>query len=64
MIQTIGLIVAVYAMARFVQVPFGTATALHCLGLDPHAELRDALNRRIPVSRGDAIRAILLPTRG
>src|SRR5207253_695040 len=28
-----------------------TATALHCLGLDPHAELRDALNRPVPATR-------------
>jgi hypothetical protein len=36
-----------------------TATALHCLGLDPHAELRDALNRPVPATRGDILRAIL-----
>jgi hypothetical protein len=36
-----------------------TATALHCLGLDPHAELRDALNRPVPATRGDVIWAIL-----
>jgi hypothetical protein len=36
-----------------------TATALHCLGIDPAAELRDALNRPVPASRGDVIRAIL-----
>jgi hypothetical protein len=36
-----------------------TATALHCLGFDPHAEVRDTLDRPFPASRGEPIRAIL-----
>src|SRR5439155_3073598 len=33
-----------------------TATVLHCLGHEPHAEIRDTLGRPIPASRGDVIR--------
>ena len=33
-----------------------TATALHCLGYEPSAEIHDALGRPIPASRGQAIR--------
>ena len=36
-----------------------TATALHCLGFDPHAEIRDSLDRPFPASRGQVLRAIL-----
>ncbi len=36
-----------------------TATALHCLGYDPHTEIRDALNRPLAISRGEVIRSIL-----
>ncbi len=36
-----------------------TATIFHCLGLDPHAEIRDTLGRPLPISRGEVIRAIL-----
>lgn len=36
-----------------------TATALHCLGHEPNAEIHDALGRPVPASRGEAIRAIL-----
>lgn len=36
-----------------------TATALHCLGFEPHAEIHDTLNRPIPASRGQVIRAIV-----
>ncbi len=36
-----------------------TATALHCLGFEPSAEVRDTLGRPIAASRGDIIRAIL-----
>ena len=36
-----------------------TATALHCLGLGPDAEIRDALGRPLPASRGSVIRAVL-----
>jgi len=36
-----------------------TATALHCLGFEPTAEIHDALGRPLPASRGQAIRAIL-----
>src|SRR5262249_12850311 len=35
-----------------------TATVLHCLGYEPDTEIRDALGRPIPVSRGEVIRAI------
>jgi Protein of unknown function (DUF1501) len=36
-----------------------TATIFHCLGLDPHSEIRDTLGRPIPISRGNIIRPIL-----
>jgi uncharacterized protein (DUF1501 family) len=36
-----------------------TATALHCIGFEPHAEVRDTLDRPFPASRGEPIRAIL-----
>ena len=36
-----------------------TATALHCLGFEPDAEIRDALGRPLPASRGSVIRGIL-----
>ncbi len=36
-----------------------TATALHCLGYEPNAEIRDNLNRPIPASRGQVIRDIV-----
>ena len=36
-----------------------TATVLHCLGFEPHTEIRDRLNRPIPASRGEVIHAIL-----
>ncbi len=36
-----------------------TATALHCLGLDPTAEIQDTLKRPLPASRGTVIRGIL-----
>jgi hypothetical protein len=36
-----------------------TATLLHCLGYDPHAEVRDPLGRPFAASKGDVIRAIL-----
>lgn len=36
-----------------------TATALHCLGVEPDAEISDALSRPLPASRGQVIRAIL-----
>lgn len=35
------------------------ATMLHCLGHAPDSELKDNLNRPIPASRGEVIRAIL-----
>jgi hypothetical protein len=37
-----------------------TATILHCLGYEPHAEIRDALGRPIPASRGEVVRAVLV----
>jgi hypothetical protein len=36
-----------------------TATALHCLGFEPDAEVRDALGRPVPASRGSVVRGIL-----
>jgi len=36
-----------------------TATILHCLGHHPDTEIRDALNRPIPISRGQVVRQIL-----
>lgn len=36
-----------------------TATALHCLGFEPHTEVIDTLGRPLPASRGQVIRAIL-----
>ena len=36
-----------------------TATILHCLGIEPNTEIRDAQGRPFPVSRGDVIRQIL-----
>lgn len=36
-----------------------TATLLHCLGYEPHTEVRDPLNRPLAVSKGEVIRAIL-----
>ncbi len=36
-----------------------TATILHCLGYDPHTEIRDGLGRPLAVSRGEVIRAIV-----
>jgi hypothetical protein len=36
-----------------------TATVLHCLGIEPHAEIHDSLGRPIPASRGEVIRGIL-----
>ncbi|MBS0265339.1 MAG: DUF1501 domain-containing protein [Planctomycetes bacterium] len=36
-----------------------TATIFHCLGYDPHTEIRDTLDRPLPISRGEVIRPIL-----
>jgi hypothetical protein len=36
-----------------------SATMFHLLGIDPHAEVRDALNRPLPLSGGSAIEGIL-----
>ena len=36
-----------------------TATILHCLGIDVHAEIRDALGRPVAVTRGEVIRQVL-----
>jgi hypothetical protein len=36
-----------------------TATALHCLGIAPDAEVHDNLGRPIPASRGKVVRAVL-----
>jgi uncharacterized protein (DUF1501 family) len=36
-----------------------SATILHCLGIDPDHEIRDALGRPLPLSRGRVIRQVL-----
>lgn len=36
-----------------------TATIFHCLGLDPHTEMYDTLQRPLPISRGEVIQQIL-----
>jgi hypothetical protein len=36
-----------------------TATIFHCLGHEPDTEIRDAVNRPIPISRGQVVRLIL-----
>jgi hypothetical protein len=36
-----------------------TATMFHLLGIDPHAEVRDALNRPLPISGGSVIDGVL-----
>ena len=36
-----------------------TATALHCLGIDPESEIHDTFKRPLPASRGTVIRGIL-----
>ncbi len=36
-----------------------SATVYHLLGIDPHAEMRDALNRPLPLSAGSVIREII-----
>ena len=35
-----------------------TATIFHCLGIAPHTEIHDALDRPVPISRGEVIRQI------
>jgi hypothetical protein len=36
-----------------------TATLFHCLGIRPDSEIRDALGRPVPISRGEVIRQVL-----
>jgi hypothetical protein len=36
------------------------ATMFDALGLDPEAEIRDSLNRPLPISRGKVVREVLL----
>jgi hypothetical protein len=36
-----------------------TATVFHCLGLSPDTEIRDALGRPVPISRGEVIRGVV-----
>jgi hypothetical protein len=36
-----------------------SATMFHLLGIDPHAEVRDALNRPLPLSAGSVIEGVL-----
>ena len=35
------------------------ATIFHCLGYPPETEMRDALNRPLPISRGRVIEAVV-----
>ena len=36
-----------------------SATIFHLLGIDPHTEVRDALNRPLPISTGKVISGLL-----
>jgi hypothetical protein len=36
------------------------ATMFESLGLDPEAEIRDSLNRPLPISRGKVIKEVLI----
>src|SRR5207249_1564045 len=36
-----------------------SATIFHCLGFEPHTELRDSLGRPMPISRGEPVAKIL-----
>jgi hypothetical protein len=36
-----------------------TATLFHCLGFDPHTEIRDQLQRPMPISNGEVLRPLL-----
>jgi hypothetical protein len=42
-----------------VQPPDLAATVFHCLGFEPHTELRDPLGRPVPLSTGEVVRQIL-----
>jgi hypothetical protein len=42
-----------------VRPPDLTATVFHCLGVSPETEMIDALERPLPVSRGEVIRQVL-----
>jgi hypothetical protein len=46
---------AAYPMSDIVRPHDVTATMFHLLGIDPALELRDPLNRPIPISRGRVI---------
>ncbi len=35
------------------------ATMFHCLGIDPHREMRDHLGRPFPLSAGNVVRELL-----
>ena len=37
-----------------------SATVFHLLGIEPHSEVRDALNRPLPISGGSVIDGILV----
>ncbi len=50
---------AAYPKDGRVRPPDLTATIFHCLGVSPETEIRDALGRPLPVSRGEVIRQIL-----
>jgi hypothetical protein len=36
-----------------------SATMFHLLGIDPHMEIRDALNRPLPISSGSVLQGVL-----
>jgi hypothetical protein len=36
-----------------------TATIFHCLGHEPDTEIRDNVDRPIPISRGQVVRQVL-----
>jgi hypothetical protein len=36
-----------------------SATMFHLLGIDPHTEVRDALNRPLPISSGSVLTGLL-----
>jgi len=50
---------AAYPKDGRVRPPDLTATVFHCLGVSPETEIRDALGRPLPVSRGEVIRQVL-----
>jgi len=51
--------IGAYPSANAVRPEDLAATVYHLLGIDPHAEMRDALNRPFPISAGSVIEGIL-----